>query len=214
MPRWPGSPDFFFTLGDVLLDFAVAHAASAPARCCRRSSRAGCARSRSASSRELNDTVRGRGSFLAAHNLAAFYEGQGDAAKARHWRERAGAMRAGVPAGAAHAPARRADRRRELAAGAAAISAHRRRRAAYAVVHAFLSRRRRVAGRDRRPWPCSFPLPPRPAPRAAHARAHKLLAGRPVARRARALAARRASVRAGGGAAWRRRLCAWRRRTR
>lgn len=92
MPRWQGSPDFYFTLGDVLLDFAVA----APARA------GGLLPMIEASwlraleigeQPQLHDTVRGRGSFLAAHNLAAMYEGQGDAAKARRWRERAGAMR-------------------------------------------------------------------------------------------------------------------------
>ena len=98
MPRWQGSPDFFFTLGDLLLDCAVA----APER-------AGGLLPMIESSwlraleigeqPQLHDTVRGRGSFLAAHNLAAMYEGQGEAAKARHWRERAGAM--GRPEGTA-----------------------------------------------------------------------------------------------------------------
>ena len=35
MPRWQGSPDFFFTLGDLLLDCAAAHARRAPPSCCR-----------------------------------------------------------------------------------------------------------------------------------------------------------------------------------
>ena len=91
MPRWQGSPDFFFTLGDLLLDFAVA----APERA------GGLLPMIEASwlraleigeQPQLHDTVHGRGSFLAAHNLAVMYEGQGDATKARHWRERAGAM--------------------------------------------------------------------------------------------------------------------------
>ena len=42
---------------------------------------------------QLQDTVRGRGSFLAAHNLAVLHESLGDAAKARHWRGQAAAMR-------------------------------------------------------------------------------------------------------------------------
>ena len=37
---------------------------------------------------ELPDSVRGRGSFLAAHNLAAFHESLGQAAQAAQWRER------------------------------------------------------------------------------------------------------------------------------
>ena len=42
---------------------------------------------------ELPDSVIGRGSFLAAHNLAVLYDGLRDAAQARHWRERERAMR-------------------------------------------------------------------------------------------------------------------------
>jgi hypothetical protein len=34
MPRWPDSPDFFFTLGDLLLDWAAARPEHAR-RCCR-----------------------------------------------------------------------------------------------------------------------------------------------------------------------------------
>ena len=48
---------------------------------------------------QLNDTVRGRGSFLAAHNLAVLYDGQGDADKASHWRECARRWSAAADAG-------------------------------------------------------------------------------------------------------------------
>ena len=51
----------------------------------------------------LHDTVQGRGSFLAAHNLAVMFDALGDAAKARHWRERAAWLRS--QAAAAWAPA-------------------------------------------------------------------------------------------------------------
>lgn len=92
MPRWQGSPDFFFTLGDVLLDFAVATPERAGALL--PMIEAAWLRALEIGERpELHDTVQGRGSFLAAHNLAALYEGQGDAAKATHWRERAASMR-------------------------------------------------------------------------------------------------------------------------
>ena len=43
---------------------------------------------------QLQDTVRGRGSFLAAHNLAVLYVGLGDAAAAAHWHERSVRLRA------------------------------------------------------------------------------------------------------------------------
>jgi hypothetical protein len=88
MARWQGSPDFFFTLGDLLLDFAVATPARAAEllpmieACWLRALEIG-------EQPQLNDTVLGRGSFLAAHNLAVLYDGQGDPAKASHWRERA-----------------------------------------------------------------------------------------------------------------------------
>jgi len=88
MPRWQGSPDFFFALGDLLLDFAVA----APARAAELLPMIEASWLRALEIGEqpqLNDTVHGRGSFLAAHNLSVLYDGQGDAAKALHWRERA-----------------------------------------------------------------------------------------------------------------------------
>lgn len=86
MPRWPHSADFYFTLGDLLLDWAVAEPARAGEllpmieaswqRCL-----------------ELGDTldlegaVAGRGSTLAAHNLATFYGSLGRAAEAQRYRE-------------------------------------------------------------------------------------------------------------------------------
>jgi hypothetical protein len=42
--------------------------------------------------------VQGRGSFLAAHNLAALFDGLGNAAQARAWREQAVQLRAVVAA--------------------------------------------------------------------------------------------------------------------
>ena len=44
---------------------------------------------------DLPDTVRGRGSYLAAHNLAAFHESLGHADQATLWRERSRQWRAG-----------------------------------------------------------------------------------------------------------------------
>jgi tetratricopeptide (TPR) repeat protein len=88
MPRWQGSPDFFFTLGDLLLDFAIA----TPARATELLPMIEASWLRALEIGEqpqLNDTVRGRGSFLAAHNLALLYDSRGDSAQASHWRERA-----------------------------------------------------------------------------------------------------------------------------
>ena len=86
MPRWPDSPDFFSTLGDLLLDWAAAEPArgadllpmieSSWLRALEIGERP-----------ELQDTVRGRGSFLAAHNLAVLNASLGDAAAASpNWR--------------------------------------------------------------------------------------------------------------------------------
>ncbi len=91
-PRWPGSPDFFFALGDLLLDCAACVPARAPELLPR--IEASWLRALEIGERpELADTVRGRGSFLAAHNLAVLHAGLGHDGEARRWRERAQAMR-------------------------------------------------------------------------------------------------------------------------
>jgi len=92
MPRWPGSPDFFFALGDLLLDWAAARPGHAGAllpmieSSWLRAVEIG-------EQPELQDTVRGRGSFLAAHNLAVLHASLGADAAAAHWRERETAFR-------------------------------------------------------------------------------------------------------------------------
>jgi len=74
MPSWPHSPDFFFALGDLLLDWAAEEPARAQAllpmiesawlRCLEIGERP-----------YLEGTVAGRGSTLAARNLVVLYEG-------------------------------------------------------------------------------------------------------------------------------------------
>lgn len=93
MPEWPESPDFYFTLGDLLLDWAVAE----PARGAELLPLIESSWQRAieiGERPELPDSVRGRGSWLAAQNLAAFHESLGHADEARAWRERAAAWRA------------------------------------------------------------------------------------------------------------------------
>ena len=93
LPLWGESPDFFFTLGDLLLDWALAE----PARAAELLPQIESSWQRAVEigeRPELPDSVRGRGSFLAAHNLAAFHESLGHAAEAGVWRERARAWRA------------------------------------------------------------------------------------------------------------------------
>ena len=92
MPRWQGSPDFFFTLGDLLLDCA----ASTPGRAGELLPLIESSWLRALEIGEqpqLLDSVRGRGSFLAAHNLAVLHAGLGHDAEARQWRERAATLR-------------------------------------------------------------------------------------------------------------------------
>lgn len=90
--HWAHSPDFFFTLGDVLLECAI-----------RRPQRAAALLSQIEASwlralrigeqPDLPDTVRGRGSYLAAHNLAVFHASLGLAGNASDWERKALDMR-------------------------------------------------------------------------------------------------------------------------
>lgn len=90
--RWDDSPDFHFAVGDLLLDWA----ATDPARGAglvplidERWQRAVAIGERP----DLPDSVRGRGSYLAAHNLAVLHEGLGRHDVAQAWRERELTMR-------------------------------------------------------------------------------------------------------------------------
>ena len=81
MPHWQHSPDFFFALGDLLLDWATEEPAragellpmieSAWLRCLEIGERP-----------DLEGSVTGRGSTLAARNLVVLYEGTGQVLKA------------------------------------------------------------------------------------------------------------------------------------
>ena len=87
MPRWSNSPDFYFTLGDLLLDWA----ATVPERAGELLPMIESSWLRAIEIGEqpqLQDTVRGRGSYLAAHNLVVLHAGLGDEAQAQMWRER------------------------------------------------------------------------------------------------------------------------------
>lgn len=95
LERWGESPDFFFTLGDLLLDWALAE----PQRAAELLPQIEASWQRAVAIGErpdLPDSVRGRGSFLAAHNLAAFHASLGQTAQAAQWRERAARWRAEI----------------------------------------------------------------------------------------------------------------------
>jgi glycosyltransferase involved in cell wall biosynthesis len=95
--RWSGSPDFFFTLGDLLLDRALAE----PQRAAELLPQIEASWQRAVAIGErpdLPDSVRGRGSYLAAHNLAAYHQSLGNSAQAAAWQERATLWRAAASA--------------------------------------------------------------------------------------------------------------------
>ena len=98
MANWNDSPDFFFTLGDLLLGWAAHEPARGPALLPMIES--SWLRALEIGERpELQDTVRGRGSFLAAHNLAVLHQSLGDEAAAGRWRAQERSLReAGLPA--------------------------------------------------------------------------------------------------------------------
>ncbi|HEY0490379.1 MAG TPA: glycosyltransferase [Telluria sp.] len=86
MPNWQQSPDFFFALGDLLLDWATLNPATAYEELLPvvESSWLRCLEI--GEQPALSGSVTGRGSYLAAYNLAVLYDGLGDPAKAGHYR--------------------------------------------------------------------------------------------------------------------------------
>lgn len=89
MLRWEASPDYWFVVGDLLLDWACEQPERSETllpmieaswqRCLAIGERP-----------DLEGAVQGRGSHLAATNLAVFYEGTGQPDEARRYREMAG----------------------------------------------------------------------------------------------------------------------------
>lgn len=93
MPHWQHSPDYFFALGDLLLEWATHNPAQALQDILPivESSWAKCLEI--GDQPALEGSVHGRGSHLAAHNLAVLYDGLGDARQAQHYRQLAASMR-------------------------------------------------------------------------------------------------------------------------
>ena len=92
MPHWQQSPDFHFALADLLLGWA----ASEPARAAELLPmiEAGWHKALEIGERpDLHDTVHGRGSYLAAHNLAVLHTSLGRTAEGQAWAEQARQMR-------------------------------------------------------------------------------------------------------------------------
>jgi tetratricopeptide (TPR) repeat protein len=101
MGRWEGSPDFWFTVGDVLLDWACEQPDRAQSLLPMIES--SWLRSLEIGERpDLEGAVQGRGSYLAAGNLAVFYDGLGRIEEAQRYRDLAasfspGGVRRGLP---------------------------------------------------------------------------------------------------------------------
>jgi tetratricopeptide (TPR) repeat protein len=86
MSRWEGSPDYWFVIGDLLLDWACEQPGQAETlmpmieACWQRCLEIG-------ERPDLEGAVQGRGSFLAAANLAVVYEQSGRPDQAHHYRQ-------------------------------------------------------------------------------------------------------------------------------
>lgn len=92
--RWPNSPDFFFALGDVYLDWGLSHPDRAIEEalpmveyCWKRCLEIG-------DQPDLEGSVRGRGGHMAAHNLSAFYGVLGQRDQAAEYEALAARLRA------------------------------------------------------------------------------------------------------------------------
>lgn len=95
--RFADSPDLSFAHGDLLLDWAACD----PARAMELVPAIEAAWQRALAIGErpdLPDSVRGRGSWLAAHNLAVLNQGLGRVEQTRVWREREAQLRAAAQA--------------------------------------------------------------------------------------------------------------------
>ena len=92
-PNWQESPDFFFCLADLMLDWAVLNPENALRELL---PIVECSWKKCLEIGEqpfLSGSVKGRGSYLAAKNLAVMYENLGDPVQAAEYRQIADAMR-------------------------------------------------------------------------------------------------------------------------
>jgi len=88
LARWPHSADFHFVLGDVLLSHAMTLPSARAAELLPMIESCWMHCISLGDTLHLEGGVAGRGSHLAAHNLAAFHESLGHADEARAWRAR------------------------------------------------------------------------------------------------------------------------------
>lgn len=86
MANWSHSPDFFFAVGDLLLDVATYNRESNVRELLPMIESAWLRCLEIGDNPELDGSVKGRGSHLAAHNLSVLYEGTGNKEKAEYYR--------------------------------------------------------------------------------------------------------------------------------
>ena len=91
--RWSQSPDFFFVLGDLLLEWALTHQQDAEQTILPMVEAAWMSCLEIGEQPGLEGTVQGRGSFLAAHNLAVLHAQFGRAEQAARYQRLARAWR-------------------------------------------------------------------------------------------------------------------------
>jgi glycosyltransferase involved in cell wall biosynthesis len=87
MKNWEHSPDFFFSLGDLLLDWGNQNEGRDFKELMPMIEAAWLKCIEIGEQPLLSGSVKGRGSFLAAHNLAVVYQIVGDTKQAEHYRE-------------------------------------------------------------------------------------------------------------------------------
>lgn len=86
LEAWSDSPDFFFTLGNLLLDQALSDPGQALTQWLPMAEDAWLRCLEIGERPELSGSIVGRGSFLAAHNLSVIYAGNGDSPNAAKYR--------------------------------------------------------------------------------------------------------------------------------
>ncbi|MGB6008054.1 glycosyltransferase [Castellaniella sp.] len=92
-PCWQDSPDYFFCVADIFLDWAVRHPDQAESQFLPMVESSWLKCLEIGDRPDLSDSVAGRGSYLAAQNLAVLYENTGRPDEAEAFRREAAAMR-------------------------------------------------------------------------------------------------------------------------
>lgn len=92
LPNWGHSPDFFFALGDLLLDVATLNPETAHQELLPMIESSWLKCLEIGDQPDLDGSVKGRGSHLAAYNLSVLYDGLGKKDKAEYYRNMSAQM--------------------------------------------------------------------------------------------------------------------------